>query len=286
MTAHHSINQRFFWLKLTAFSVFVGRGLQHFIADTPYRSFFWDESLFGLEGNDWSYFSNVLFSEQNIEYLAFAIGIYFIICAVVVLTLSKYKYREEIANATFAKKILGFGTLLLLVLSLLYAKNHFFELPQFLEYTAQYCSPLFLIYFISKGWDAKLELFLKISLSLTFACHGIYALGILPTPVHFMEMTMEIMNVDENAARLFLTWAGIMDFVVAVMVFMPGKIMKSALIYMIVWGAMTAFARTLYPLLGTHFAIIPITIGILETIVRFPHFIIGFVLFQFKTIQK
>lgn len=280
MTVHHSRNQIFLGIKLAAFFVFLGRGLQHFIADTPYRAFFWDETIFQLEGNDWSYFSNVLFSDQVIEYLAFGIGMWFLTCSTIIIINPK---AAQLRKRFYI--VLLIGTFLLFIQAFLSSKDHFFQIPLFLEHITQCCSPLFFLYYLSKGWDMKLVLMMKTALSITFISHGIYALGLLPVPVHFMEMTMELMNLDENAARLFLTIAGIMDFLVAIMIFLPKKISQSALIYMTVWALLTTFARLFYPLASTEISLALLGIGLSETIFRFPHFLITIVLLIYNKKQ-
>ena len=271
---HQNDKFSFLSLKLAVFFIFLGRAWQHIAFDTPYRALLWDEEWIGKSGEEWTYFTNELFSDKVVAYLAIGIGIYFLICAITALFFNEYKKHISPFRRIINKQnILFLGTILLLFLAFLYCKNKFFEIPQFLEHTIQWSSPLLLIYYLKNGWTKRLFLFMKIAIATTFAFHGIYALGIFPLPVHFMEMTMGIMNIDEASARLFLTIAGVMDFMVAILIFLPRKFMQSALIYAIIWGLLTALARTVY-LLDMGINETAVLQGLPETIYRFSHFLV------------
>lgn len=267
-------NLSFLFLKLAVFFVFLGRAWQHIVYDTPYRALLWDEEWIGKSGEEWTYFTHQLFSDKAVAYLAVGIGIYFLICAMAALFFNEYKkHISPFKRIVNKQNILFLGTLLLLLLSFLYCKNRFFEIPQFLEHTIQWASPILLIYYLKYGGTKRWELFMKIAIAMTFAFHGVYALGIFPLPVHFMEMTMGIMNIDEESAKLFLKIAGIMDFIVAILIFLPHKFMRSGLIYATMWGLLTALARTVY-LLDMGITETAFLQGLPETIYRFSHFLI------------
>ena len=67
-------------------------------------------------------------------------------------------------------------------------------------------------------------LIMKVAIAVTFISHGLYALNYYPRPGHFTEMVMDILGVKEATAILFLNVAGILDFVIAVGIFIKGKI--------------------------------------------------------------
>ena len=85
-------------------------------------------------------------------------------------------------------------------------------------------------------------LFLKIAIALTFTCHGLYAAGYYPRPGQFVDMTINILHTSEKNAILFLNIAGLLDFAISILIFIP-KFSRMALIYAVVWGGLTALAR-------------------------------------------
>lgn len=85
--------------------------------------------------------------------------------------------------------------------------------------------------------------FLTVFSALVFIGHGMYAAGIYPVPGHFIDMCIHFFGMDETTARLFLKIMGVLDFIVAVLIFFPSKWRLIGLWYMVVWGLATAFAR-------------------------------------------
>ena len=55
-------------------------------------------------------------------------------------------------------------------------------------------------------------------------------------------MVIHIFGCSESTAISFLYIAGILDFIIAILIFIP-KVSKFALWYAIIWGLLTAFAR-------------------------------------------
>jgi len=82
-------------------------------------------------------------------------------------------------------------------------------------------------------------------------------------------MTLNILPVSQNIAEQFLFIEGLMDFLIAIIIFIP-KTAKSALIYAAIWGFLTALARIVS---GLHYDIsIAIVMQYLhKTIFRLPH---------------
>ncbi len=238
-----------FLVRIAAFCVFFGRALQHFIYDTPYRVLLWDEESTGISMDDGTFWSNLFYNEIFIDTLSTLIGIYFIIVSIICLTIKKPSIEKEpkfIRWRTKKALILG-GTLLLFFLSFLYYKDKFYQLAQFLEYSLQIASPLLLLMFLEHKIDlSKQLLIMGILIAFTFGGHAIYALGCLPIPIQFVEMTMNILNLDETNAKLFLIIAGIMDLVIAIGIFTQWKHSKYAIRYAIMWGGITALARIVY----------------------------------------
>ena len=91
-----------------------------------------------------------------------------------------------------------------------------------------------------------------VGIGLTFIGHGVFAIG-MPSeitwlnharPGKFTEMTMLCLGLESEATagRLLLA-AGILDFVVVVLLFLRGWPRFVGLVYMVAWGFATALAR-------------------------------------------
>lgn len=257
-------------LRLASFAVFFGRGWQHVFWDAPYRDLLWDQTIMeplvsGLFGLSWYEYATHPSTDHYIQSVIRGVGLFYFVCAFLSLWVQKHQQRLG--------ALLIVGSLSLAFLAGLYYKEHFFYLGQLLEYTLQIITPLLLygwlyerLSFQALNWVAR------IGIALTFTCHGLYAVGYYPTSVGFMEMTMGILGVDEAQARLFLLIAGILDFLVSILIFIP-KVDRIALIYAVVWGALTALARIVtyfsweFPLASMHQ-------WMHETIMRLPHALI------------
>ena len=115
------------------------------------------------------------------------------------------------------------------------------SLQRFLEHSLVILTPLLLMF-----WPRRSFGFLsKMLISLTFVAHGLFALG-LPngTPDHFYGMLSVCLPfLGEQGAVIFLRIAGAMDIVVVVLMWTSGRWRKFALLYMSIWGFLTAFAR-------------------------------------------
>jgi len=103
-----------------------------------------------------------------------------------------------------------------------------------------------------RPWSKSLDRLARRAVALTFFCHGLFAFGVSfpavpllhhPTPLAFIEMTQACLGIETTeAAAAFLRVAGIIDFVVAIAVFLPkGRALPLA--YMALWGFLTALAR-------------------------------------------
>ncbi|MGB5929034.1 MAG: hypothetical protein WBH03_12730, partial [Cyclobacteriaceae bacterium] len=181
------------------------------------------------------------------------------------------------------------GSVLLTTLAFLYMKERFFQVGQFLEYALQIGSPVLLYVWVYRGSDAgktnlnsgfwkNMLLACKILITLTFICHGLYAMGYYPRPGFFVDMTINIFGVYETTAHKMLWWAGLLDMVISVGIFVP-PIARVCLLYAVLWGLLTAFARVV----ANFYADFPwqsLHQYTFETIYRLPHGLIPlFVLF-------
>jgi hypothetical protein len=265
-------NQRLFLLlQIAVVAVFLGRAWQHLYWDAPYRVLLWDEDwmkpiIAGVFRIDWEAYVTDLSIDRGIQNFIRLTGGFYLICALTAVFISRWK-RVGVA-------ILWAGSVSLILLALLYCKEKFFHIGQFLEYTLQWASPLFLVFFYKdQVVNQRFVLFAKIAIALTFICHGLYAVGYYPRPGEFLQMTMAILNAEEAGALTFLNTVGVLDFVVGALLFVRGKGSKIALGYCVFWGLATTLARVWAPLaMGAGLENILLQ-SLHESLYRFPHFL-------------
>ena len=88
-----------------------------------------------------------------------------------------------------------------------------------------------------------------------------------------MTMTGNLLGLSGQSAIRFLNIMGIMDFIMAIGIFLPNKYGKWALMYCVVWGFLTSMARVFgnfyweYPMESLHQ-------WVYEAVYRAPHFLI------------
>ncbi|MGD1890633.1 MAG: hypothetical protein ACFB15_08560 [Cyclobacteriaceae bacterium] len=201
-------------LKLICFALFLGRAWQHLFFSTPM-----DTTL-----------------PESAKWLVPAMGVLYAVLAIVSLLI------------TSRQRWLGYGLLLgsvlLLILSLFSFRNANYQLAQLLEHAGQIGSPVLLYLALFGKMDVARFLFwVKVAVAVTFTCHGLFAAGVFyQQPPHFIAMTMSILGVSEPVARTFLQFAGLMDFVVSIGIFLPTTA-RYCLLYAVAWGFLTALAR-------------------------------------------
>jgi hypothetical protein len=262
-------------LQIATACVFAGRAWQHFFWDAPFRELLWDESVmrsFIENFTKWTwqeYVTNIAVDEA-IQQFTTGVGIFYAFCCLIAVFIRRL-------NRCF-RLFLWMGAFSLTVLALLYTKDHFYHLGQFFEFTLQIGSPVFLLIALKYGDVSEwLVFWMKTAVALTFACHGLYALGYYPRPASFLEMTMRILGISQTGAIHFLNTAGVLDFVVAAGVFLPSKVAKWVLTYAAAWGLATSLAR----ILGNFYWAFPwasLHQWAHETVFRLPHFFIPLVL--------
>lgn len=228
-------------LRISCCCLLLGRAWQHLFWDAPFRTFLWDENLLqgiveGIFGVPWNEYATSPSSDAAIQGAIKATGVFYLLMAVLVLLIRPA--MKKIGTLT-----LWLTSGLLVILALLYCKEKFFHVGQFFEYASQFSAPVFLWYFLFKKGNIKhLSIAIKTAIALTFICHGLYAYGYYPRPGNYIDMTLNLLPIQEPAAHTFLKIMGILDFVAAAAIFIP-KVQVPALIYTFIWGAMTALAR-------------------------------------------
>lgn len=276
------LSRNLYILKFCTACVFFGRAYEHIFFDAPYRSILWDEALFSpiLEkvfDKEWEAYVTNISIDEEIQNFIIGIGFFYFICGIASVLLSRKNY-------SILKYIVGAGALSLIFLAVLQTKSNFYHLSMFFEHSIQFGSPIaLLLYFKIKHKSQAYLLFLKIIIALTFLSHGLYAVGWpYPLPGNFVTMTMNILQVSEDQANVFLLIAGCIDFLVVVLIFLP-KTFKWALIYAVIWGLLTAFARIISGLTYDFSAII-FHQYLFKTIYRIPHGLVPF--FTYLMIAK
>ena len=139
---------------------------------------------------------------------------------------------------------LAAGYLCFLSMTKAWAKQ--WEFPQLIEHTIQWTLPLTIVLlYRSNSSRMVLANYLKVIIAFTFVGHGLYASGLFPQPSNFLFMTSSILHIEIDTASYFLKLMGILDFLAAIGLFLPGKWLNTALVYCIIWGFLTAFARVI-----------------------------------------
>lgn len=263
---------RFWLLQLAAFTVFLGRAWQHLVWDAPYRSLFWEEAwmkpvIEGITNYTWEAYVKSSGVDRFIQGLIQGSGWLYVLAGIAVLLVHRYKKTASI--------FIFLGSINLIFLAFLYCKEHFFFVAQFFEYTLQWGSPLFLIFWLHYPEKrGKVLFWMKIAIALTFTCHGLYALNIYPRPGYFTEMCMNILGLPEAQAIQFLNLVGILDFALSVLIFLPiRKLQLIGLGYAVFWGFFTSIAR-IWAYFHIEFWQSSLKQWLHESIYRFPHFLI------------
>ncbi len=228
-------------LKISSFLIFIGRAYQHLFWDAPFRSFFWDQHLLepiitSIFGISWQSYVTNLNTDHAIQFLTRITGVLYSLCAVISLAINEKSKR-------WMYSVLKLGSVSLILLALLLTKEKFYHLVMFFEHTIQFGVPIALVYYLKTRDTHQLIFKLKIFIALAFTCHGMYAVGVFyPLPGNFVTMTLNILPVTETSAKNLLFIAGVLDFIIAIGLFIP-KVAKVMLLYACFWGFITAFAR-------------------------------------------
>ncbi|TCI85301.1 hypothetical protein [Tenacibaculum sp. M341] len=233
--------KKFNLIRIAVFLIFIGRAWQHLFWDAPYRTFFWDESLLKpfIENwfdMSWTTYATSPKTDSFVQGVIKGKGILYLLAAISTLLITK-------VNKKIFQIPIFLGGVSLIILSVLLTKEKFYHIAQFFEHSIQFGTPFLFLYFLKDNYNkAKALLILKVLVAITFFSHGLYAFGAYPVPGKFVDMVIQIFGCSESFAITFLYIAGIIDFILAVVIFIP-KIDKYAIIYAIIWGLLTAFAR-------------------------------------------
>lgn len=233
----------FFIIQICAFLIFIARAYQFYFFGAPFRAILWDESLMSpivenIFNTPWYDYATSSKTNKGIANLTLFFSITLFVSAFVSL------FWKQIPYVKLKKSIIGFSLFILFILGVCMVKDKNYDFLQFFELTIQFAAPLVL--FFTKDFETlnkqKLIFWLKVSIALTFIPHGIFAMGFIYVPGHFIDMTIKILGVSETHARQLLFAVGLLDVIAAIFLFIP-KLVKPAFIYIIIWGILTALAR-------------------------------------------
>jgi hypothetical protein len=229
-------------IKICAFFVFIGRAYQFYFFGAPFRAILWDESLLtpiieGVFNRSWYDYATSIKVNRYIDNFTRICSLILVLSAFVCL------FWERIKAKKLKRIIIGAGLLILIILGVCLVKDKNYDFLQFFELSIQFAAPLVLLFNNIIIRNNKRLLFgLKLAIVLTFVPHGLFAMGLIYLPGHFIDMTIKILGINELQATYFLYVVGLLDVICAILLFVP-KFSKYALLYMIFWGFLTALAR-------------------------------------------
>lgn len=261
-------------LRLGAFFCFAGWTWVHFYWQGPYGILLWQDATYAWGerfGISWEEFVGTGANDGLVQKWIHRIAWLYLACSILSLTV---RHKSHLQMAA----LIG-GSVLLMVLA--YAKYLAIQsqFPMFIEHGGQMLIPIILVMALALGVRHRVTVRTAMAaLIMTFAGHGLYALGYhWPTPAIFYGMTSVILQVEHDTVRIFLHVVGTLDFVVCIGIFIP-LWRRPCMLYAAVWGFLTALAR---PVAGMSMSLNYWGADhyIHEVILRAPHFMIPLYLF-------
>lgn len=225
-------------LRLSAGLCMLGWAWVQLYWEGPYGVLLWNETSFALAerwGIGWEDFVGSGGNDGLVQNWLKWIGWVYLICAGVTISVRRSLKVQLVVQGVAAGLLTGMA-----YAQFVAAQR---QLPMFLEHGAQLLSPVLLGLALVLGPRHRVTVAVAIvALITTFAGHGCYAIGWLPTPGNFHAMFSVILGVEYETANLLLRVAGGVDFVVCIGILIPRCRQVSAL-YAAAWGLATALAR-------------------------------------------
>lgn len=232
--------------------------------------------IFGIS---WFEYVTSPYADAVIQNIVKGFGVFYLIMAIITLFIRR--------QHSFLSILYGAASISLAFLAFLYCKEKFYHGGQFLEYAIQILSPVFFYRFLNT--DRKVSVIwinaIKLTIATTFIAHGLYAFGFYPRPGVFVDMVINILAVDEPTAHWMLQAAGLLDFIVAVGLFIPQTSLL-CILYCVIWGFFTALARTWANVDLGPFAFSLLHQYLPQTIYRLPHAFLPLAIFVLELIRK
>ncbi len=263
-----------FTLRLGAFLCFAGWTWVHFYWEGPYGVLLWQDSTYALAerlGITWEEFVGTGADDGWVQKWIGRVGWLYLACTILTIIAQRRRWIP------LAGLVGGCGLLIILSYAKYVAAQR--QLPMFIEHGGQMLMPILLVMALALGPRHRITVVTAmIALIMTFAGHGVYAVGLWPTPGNFFGMTTVILGLEHETAKAFLRIAGVLDFVVCIGILVPRLRHWSAL-YAALWGFLTALAR---PIAGMSWSLNNWGADqfLHEAVLRAPHFLIPLYLFS------
>jgi hypothetical protein len=231
---------RLIWtLRIGACACFAGWAWQHLRWSVPYDAVLWSPDYAGWLARafnvPWETYVAEAITDRRILLGGRIVGVLYLALAVMAATAK----RSSLMQLT----CLGIGSGLLALAAFCNYVNAGHAMATLVEYAGQILAPAVLILALRRGvrdrWTIGFAVF---AFCATFIGHGIYAVGLAPTPGHFYGMVNAILGLGENPTDVFLKIAGVLDFVVCLGLLVP-LMRRCCLAYAALWGLLTALAR-------------------------------------------
>lgn len=226
-------------LRIGACACFAGWAWQHLRWSAPYDAVLWNPDYLGWLARalnvTWETYVAEVVTDRRILIGERMIGFVYLGLTVVAMVAKP--------RSTLLLTGLGIGSGLLALVAYCLYVNAGHATATFIEYGGQILTPVVLILALQRGvrdrWTMGTAL---VGFCATYAGHGIYAVGLAPTPGHFYGMVTAILGLGENGADVFLKIVGILDFAVCGGIFVP-VMRRASLAYATLWGLLTSLAR-------------------------------------------
>ena len=260
-------------LRVGAFLCLAGWTWVHFYWEGPYGVLLWQESSHALAerlGIDWDTFVGTGANDGLVQEWIGWTGWLYLAVTILTVTARGKSYLQMVG-------LMGGGALLAILAYARFVGTQR-QLPMLVEHGGQVLAPVLLILVLHMGARHRVTIAAAmVAMIMTFIGHGCYALNLWPMPAKFLAMTTEILGVEHETATTLLWWAGILDFIVCVGIFLKVS-RRSCALYAAIWGFLTAIAR---PVAGMSLSLNywGADLFIHEAVLRAPHYLIPLYLF-------
>lgn len=229
-------------IQLATFTTLFAWGIIHIFWEGPYRALFWSEDYFShiveaIFQMQWQEYADSPTVNSNIALFSKVIGAFLVACSFLVF-LSKDLFQR-------VGKALVLCSGILVAVFLIKTFEVGFRWGLFIEHGSQFLIPALTYFYLSgKVNNKNLLFYLKVAVCLTFFGHGLFAIGYYPVPGKFTDMVIEVLGTSESTAKHLLAFAGIVDFALCILIWIPDT-SRFAAAYCVFWGFATALARPL-----------------------------------------
>ena len=218
---------------------FLGWAWQHLRWGVPYDAILWHPDHFGWLAEtlhvSWEQYIADVVTDRRILLGVRSVGVIYVAVALLALTANHRSTMQHIGL------VIGSGLLAIVAYCKYVDANQ--ATATLVEHGGQVLSPVVLVLALRRGigdrWTIALAL---VAFWATFAGHGVYAIGLAPTPGRFYGLVHAILGLDADATETLLKIAGFLDFVVCLGVLVP-LLRRACLSYAALWGLLTALAR-------------------------------------------